>query len=72
MAVAFYDKFVDALEPSEIAQWSKIRLGREISTIYPRGRRRKDGQFYIGNIRWKDDLDIEPGLKLKLLDDYLE
>jgi hypothetical protein len=48
----FYDRFVNWLGPLEAANWTKIRVGREIPTTYPKGRQRKDAQFYIGNAQW--------------------
>lgn len=48
----FFDKFQEWLDPNEISRWSKVRVGREISPIYPKGRNRKNGQFYLGNICW--------------------
>jgi hypothetical protein len=68
----FYDLFIDQLEPIEMSSWSKIRVGREISTIYPRGRARGNGQFYIGNLKWKEDLEVKPTTKLRLANQYLE
>lgn len=49
----FYTRFVEWLDPSEMDKWSKIRVGRSLPPQYPKGRRRQDGQFYIGNLWWK-------------------
>ena len=67
----FFSRFMDWLDPEEKHNYSKIRVGREISTQYPRARKRGSGQFYIGNIRWNH----EPAMKLAKLtvvNDYLE
>jgi hypothetical protein len=35
--------------------WSKIKFGRTISPMYPKGRNPQNAQYYIGNIAWKDE-----------------
>ena len=35
----------DWLDPEDKRNWSKIRVGRELSTQYPRARQRGTGQF---------------------------
>jgi hypothetical protein len=67
----FYERFQDWLDPEDKRNWSKIRVGREIPTQFPRARQRGTGQFYIGNIAWKED-KIEPETKLIIIDGYLE
>lgn len=47
----FWDKFRMWLDPQEVRNWSKIRVGRELPTRFPKGRvTKEDGQFYIGNM----------------------
>lgn len=47
----FYERFRLWLDPREVRDWSKIRVGRELPVRHPKGRLAKeDGQFYIGNI----------------------
>ena len=48
----FYDKFQEWMDPNEVHLWSKIRVGRELPPQLPKGRRKIDGQFYIGNVCW--------------------
>lgn len=67
----FYVKFQEYLDPEEKRNWSKIRVGRELPTQYPRARQRGTGQFHIGNIAWKDD-EVEPTKKLIVFGEYLE
>jgi hypothetical protein len=67
----FYARLMDWLDPEDKRNWSKIRVGRELSTQYPRARQRGTGQFHIANIRWKED-NIESGSKLIMQDGYLE
>lgn len=45
----FYDAFRLKTDPHEVRNWSKIRVGRELPTKYPKGRA-IDSQFYIGNM----------------------
>jgi hypothetical protein len=69
----FYDKFEEWADPDEIRKWSKIRVGREIQLLFPKGRQRKDGQYYIGNICWANLEDLgESGPRLTIHDSYLE
>jgi phage/plasmid-associated DNA primase len=49
----FFDKFQKSLEPNEIVEWTKRRMGAELPPQYPKGRIREDGQFYIGNVCWR-------------------
>lgn len=48
----FYNKFFNWLEPSEQDKWTKIKMNRALPPEFPKARRRKDGQHYIGNIWW--------------------
>lgn len=45
-----YEAFAQTLDPEEVANWSKIRFGRELPPHFPKGRSRHDGQRYVGNI----------------------
>ena len=68
-----YDKYIEWLEPNEIHKWSKIRVGRELPPQYPKGRCRKTGQFFVGNIAWAGvQMTEEPASsKLMIKDGYL-
>ena len=47
----FWTKFQEWLDPQDLTSWSKIRVGRSLPSIYPKGRLTSDGgQFHIGNI----------------------
>lgn len=67
----FVDKFHEWLEPNEIMNWSKIKIGRELPPQYPKARIRTTGHFFIGNIAWAQS-EAEEGKKLIIVDDYLE
>jgi hypothetical protein len=69
--------FTDWCDPNDVSKWSKIRIGRELPLFYPKARSRKDGQFFIGNIAWKEQVDLapdsfKPGIRLTVKGDYLE
>ncbi len=68
----FYDKFIRWLDPARMENWSKIRVGKRIPPQFPKGRRRQDGQHYIGNLWWRDE-PIEPkNFRYTLNGKYLE
>jgi len=67
----FFTKFFNWLDPSEQEQWSKIKMNRALPPQYPKGRRRQDGQHYIGNIWWSNT-HYEAGKRLVLNDKYLD
>lgn len=68
----FYDQFClwqDSAEPVV----SKIKVGKDLSAVYPKGRMTKDGQMYIGNIKWKNKTNTSPEKgRLVLKNGYLE
>ena len=68
----FFEKFHETLDFEDRNSWSKIRVGRELSSVVPRGRQRGTGQFYLGNIAWKDFENEVADHKLSLKDGYLE
>lgn len=70
---SFHDRFIEWLDPNEIDKWSKIKVGRALPPQYPKGRSKRDGQFYIGNITWAGlDTDEEAEGKYILNGDFLE
>ncbi len=50
----FYDRFVCWLDAGE-ANWSKHKVGKSLPPENPKGRLRSNGQFHIGNLRWRND-----------------
>jgi len=50
-----YESFMQWLPTDEVGHWSKIRVGRELPPTLPKGRSRKDAQFYVGNVTWRAD-----------------
>ena len=59
----FYERFKEWCDADEVSNWSKIRVGREIPPKTPRARRRKDGQFAIGNLTWAGSDTSKTGKK---------
>jgi hypothetical protein len=50
----FYERFTTFLQDAtEIASWSKIRVGRELPVQYPKGRLTKDVNIHIGNLAFE-------------------
>ncbi|KKN46743.1 hypothetical protein LCGC14_0669670, partial [marine sediment metagenome] len=69
----FYTKFFNWIDPSEQDKWSKIKMNRQLPPEYPKGRRRKDGQHYIGNIWWKEQPPLTKDIQRLILNGkYLE
>lgn len=58
----FYDRFKEWCDPGYIDKWSKVRVGREMPTKFPKGRSSKDGQFNFGNISWTPSESALPEL----------
>lgn len=48
----FYDQFRDWLDPSQMQEWSKIKVGRNMPGHFPKGRRITDAHWCYGNISW--------------------
>jgi hypothetical protein len=61
----FYDRFIAWIDNNEAQYWSKIRVGRELPPQYPKARIPLDGQFWVGNIWWKNQ--PAPSSKPKLI-----
>jgi hypothetical protein len=53
----FYEKFIQSVDPDEAYMWSKIRVGKEMPTKFPKGRRTGDSQWCFGNMSFEN---IEP------------
>lgn len=57
----FYEKFANWLDPEEVGNWSKIRVGRELPQRYPKGRNMSDGaKFYVGNLSFEEETPEDP------------
>jgi len=55
----FYDKFIAWLEPEEVPNWTKIRVGRELPRQFPKGRNMSDkAMFYVGNLSFSENVSI--------------
>jgi len=67
----FYERFLHYLDPSEVSNWSKIKVGREIPPQYPKARHTKDSQRYIGNLAWGEDNVDEERKPLEVRGDFL-
>jgi hypothetical protein len=65
------EAFHNWLEPDQREKWSKVRIGRELPRQYLKGRSRKDGQFYVGNVSWTP-CDGEPKPAYARDGDYLD
>lgn len=71
---AFFNKFQEWLDPSEIHEWTKIKFGRELPAKYPKGRvMTENAQFYVANVSFtKPDIEIKNHPRLVLHGDRLE
>jgi phage/plasmid-associated DNA primase len=49
----FYDEFQRWCDSTELAYWTKIRVGKEIPDDIPKARRRGDNHLCLGNIAWE-------------------
>lgn len=69
-----YDRFIERCDPQQVPRWSKIRMGKELPHKYPKGRCRKDAQFYVGNIAFTRDKSSVPRSDYKyiLTDQFLD
>lgn len=61
----FYEKFIAWLEPNERFEWSKIKIGKNMPTRFPKGRNPKDAQWFYGNISFEDKESTGPKLVVK-------
>jgi hypothetical protein len=66
-----YEDFIKTCDPSTVDKWSKIRVGRELPTTYPKGRNRGDAHWYVGNIAYRG-LERDCGKKYVFKDGYLD
>ena len=58
----FFDAFQKWMEPIDIDKWSKHYTGQHLPDQYPKGRRKVDRQYCVGNISW---VRPEPGAPVK-------
>lgn len=68
-----FDLFVEYTDPSEIVSWTKQRFGRALPPQFPKGRSRKDGQWYVGNVSVTQGIATKPKLIMlkQGVNDYL-
>lgn len=66
-----YERFIDWVEPQEVNNWSKIRVGRELPPHYIKARSSKNAQYYVGNIEWVDTEDKTPRARLTTDGEFL-
>lgn len=62
----FYNAYMLWCSENNIEVWSKIRVGKELPSQYPKGRIRSTGQHYIGNVWWLDR-EYEPYLETNFI-----
>jgi hypothetical protein len=68
----FYSQFNEWLDPNEIHEWTKIRVGRSLPAAHPKGRLISDGgQFHVGNISFMKPPDSLVSKKYVLKQDCL-
>jgi hypothetical protein len=70
----FYDKYVEWLlsfDPEEVSKWTKVRVGREISPRFPKGRSTKNAQFFLGNLAFINTDTEKPRKRVELRGVYL-
>lgn len=63
----FYNKFATSIESSEIAYWTKIKVGKNIPKPYVKAKA-TNGTMVIGNISFTE---VEPGEELIAIDNRL-
>jgi Family of unknown function (DUF5906) len=69
---AFCDLYYEWVDPNYKNEWSKIRIGRELPTKFPKGRLARDnGQFYIGNISFAEIPQAQYGNKYIITNGFL-
>lgn len=68
-----YDMFMEFCDPGEVRNWSKIRLGREMPVMYPKGRMKNaNAQYFFGNICPKDKVCPTTTFRYALQGEWLE
>jgi len=48
-----HDMLLEWVDPDEIPNLSKIKVGRALPPQFPKGRDTKTGQFFVGNLFWR-------------------
>lgn len=51
----FYDRFLSTCDPEEGAQWSKRRVGKEVTSTFIKGRDKSSNHVILGNIWWRSN-----------------
>ncbi len=60
----FWERFKEWLDPNEVHQWSKIKIGRMMPSKYPKGRLSNNPNVHFGNIAFDSTLPVLPEYKL--------
>jgi hypothetical protein len=67
----FCNRFHNFLEPEQVHNWSKIKIGRELPRQYPKARSSADhAKYYIGNLSFAKDMPS--GLPYRVEDNWLK
>ena len=66
-----HSQFQDWLPATERRRWTKQRMGKSLPVFCVKGRIRQTGQFYIGNIAWLGDDELETLPKLVMMEGFL-
>jgi hypothetical protein len=56
----FYERFHQYLDAEDRANWSKIKVSRELPIKYPSGRLSSVPDIHIGNIAWEEKAPVGP------------
>jgi len=68
----FYARFERWIDPVELSNWGKKRVGRSIPPQYSKGRQSGNNQVSIGNITWKETEVEDKGQKFRLVGETLK
>lgn len=52
----FYQKFAETIEAIDLERWTKKYTTSQLPDYHPKGRRREDTQFCVGNLCWASDV----------------
>ncbi len=59
-----YEAFISFLDPGDRLHWTKQKFGSDLPMECPKGRKRSDGQHYVGNVSLIRDAPAGPKLHL--------
>lgn len=64
-----YDRFTEWMEPNQVCEWTKIKMGKMMPNKFPKGRVTSNPNFHYGNISF--DPNKTPGKLLVTVKDTL-